>query len=132
LRPIRGKSLRANHKQRQTAAKLPTLMSGIRRLFKGYGILWQKLHACFSEHTFDRGNRVLVSRGATHLDIGAHLDIGDRVQTGRLSQVSNPPIQRSKLQPILCPSQRHDACAVVTRGKVTNIIGMGSKQWGVQ
>jgi hypothetical protein len=34
LRPIRGKSSRASHKQRQTAAKLRTLMSGIRRLLK--------------------------------------------------------------------------------------------------
>jgi hypothetical protein len=62
LRPIRGKHSRATHKQLQTAAKLPTLMSGIRRLLKAYAILWQELYARFSEHTFDQGNRVLVSR----------------------------------------------------------------------
>ena len=45
LRPIRVKSLRTSHKQRQTAAKLPTLMSGIRSFMKAYAILWKKLYA---------------------------------------------------------------------------------------
>ena len=104
LRPIRGKSSRASHKQQQTAAKLPTL-SCIRRLLKAYAILWQKLHACFSEHPFDQANRVLVSR------VAAHLDIRDRVsmKTGRLSQVPNRPIQRSTRHPDLCTCHRHEA-----------------------
>jgi hypothetical protein len=122
LRPIRGKSSRASHKQRQTAAKLPTLMSGIRRLLKAYAILSQKLYACFSEHTFDQGNRVLVSR------VAAHLDIRDRVsmKTGRLSQVPNLPIQRSTRHPDLC------TCATVTSDKGTATITMSPNQRGIQ
>jgi hypothetical protein len=102
LRPIRGKHSRASHKQRQTAAKLPTLMSGIRRLLKAYAIPWQKLYACFSEHTFHQSNRVLVSR------VAAHLDIRDRVsmKTGRLSEVPNRPIQRSTPHANLCAPQQ--------------------------
>ena len=69
LRPIRGKSSRARHKQRQTAAKLTTFMTGIRSFMKAHAILWQKLYARFSEHTFHQGNRVLVYRVATDLDI---------------------------------------------------------------
>ena len=49
LRPIRGKSSRASHKQRQTAAKLTTFMTGIRAFMKACAILWQKLYARFSE-----------------------------------------------------------------------------------
>ena len=105
LRPIRGKYSRASHKQRQTAAKLPTLMSGIRRLMKAHAILWQKLYARFSEHTFDQGNRVLVSRVATHLDIRDRVSM----KTGRLSQVPNRPIQRSTRHPDLCTCHRHEA-----------------------
>ena len=85
LRPIWGKHLRARHKQRQTAAKLPTLMSGIRRLLKAYANLWQKLYACLSEHTFDQGNRALSSRVATHLDVPDCVSM----KTGRLGQVPN-------------------------------------------
>jgi hypothetical protein len=59
----------AGHRLRQTAAKLTTFMTGLRRLMKAYAILWQKFHACFSKYTFDQGNRVLVSRVATHLDV---------------------------------------------------------------
>jgi hypothetical protein len=47
LRPFRGKYSRASRRQRQTAAKLTTFMSGIRRLLKAYAILWQKLCAGF-------------------------------------------------------------------------------------
>ena len=83
LQPIRGKYSRASHRQRQTAAKLPT-----QRLRKAYAILWQKLYACFSEHTFDQGNRVLVSRVATHLDVRDRVSM----KTGRLCQVPNRPI----------------------------------------
>jgi hypothetical protein len=66
-------------------------MTGIRTLMKAYAMLSQKLYARFPEHAFDEGNRVLVSRVATHLDIR------DRVwmKSGRLSQVPNRPIQRS-------------------------------------
>ena len=128
LRPIRGKYSRASHKQRQTAAKLPTLMSGIQRLLKAYAILWQKLYACFSEHTFDQGNRVLVSR------VAAHLDIRDRVsmKTGRLSQVPNRPIQRSTRHPDLCTCHRHKAVQLshVTKSQLTIIAS--PNQWGIQ
>ena len=122
LRPIRGKYSRASHKQRQTAAKLPTLMSGIRRLLKAYAILWQKLYARFSEHTFDQGNRVLVSRVATHLDIRDCVSM----KTGRLSQVPNRPIQRSTRHPDLC------TCATVTSYKVTATVTMSPNQRGIQ
>ena len=56
LRPIRGKYSRASHRQRQTAAKSTTLMTGIRAFMKAYAILWQKLYARFSERTFHQGN----------------------------------------------------------------------------
>ena len=104
LRPIRGKYSRASHRQRQTAAKLTTFMTGIRRFMKAYAILWQKLYARFSEHAFDQGNRVLVSRVATHLDIHDRVSM----KTGRLSQVPNRPIQRSTRHPNLCTCHRHE------------------------
>ena len=88
LRPIRGKYSRASHRQRQTAAKLTTFMTGIRSFMKAYAILWQKLYTRFSEHTFDQGNRVLVSRVATHLDVRDRVSM----KTGRLCQVPNRPI----------------------------------------
>jgi hypothetical protein len=102
LRPIRGKYSRASHKQRQTAATLPTLMSGIRRLLKAYAILWQKLYARFSERTFHQGNRVLVSRVATHLDIRDRVSMN----AGRLSQVPNRQIERNTRHPNLCAPQQ--------------------------
>jgi hypothetical protein len=122
LRPIRGKSSRASHKQRQTAAKLPTLMCGIRRLLNAYANLWQELYACLSEHTFDQGNRVLVSR------VAAHLDIRDRVsmKTGRLSRVPNLPIQHSTRHPDLC------TCGTVTSDKGTATITISPNQRGIQ
>ena len=128
LRPIRGKSSRASHKQRQTAAKLPTLMSGIRRLLKAYAILWQKLYARFSEHTFDQGNRVLVSRVATHLDIRDRVSM----KTGRLSQVPNRPIQRSTRHPDLCTCHRHEAVPLSHVTKSQLMITMSPNQWGIQ
>ena len=128
LRPIRGKYSRASHKQRQTAAKLPTLMSGIRRLLKAYAILWQKLYARFSERTFHQGNRVLVSRVATHLDIRDRVSM----KTGRLSQVPNRPIQRSTRHPDLCTCHRHETVLLshVTRSQL--MITMSPNQWGIQ
>ena len=104
LRPIGRKYSRASHRQRQTAAKLTTFMTGIRRFMKAYAILWQKLYARFSEHTFDQGNRVLVSRVATHLDIRDRVSM----KTGRLSQVPNRPIERSTRHPNLCACHRHE------------------------
>jgi hypothetical protein len=78
LRPIRGKHSRARHKQRQTAAKLTTFITGIRSFMKAHAILWQKLYARFSGRTFHRGNRVLVSRVATDLDIRDRVSMKDR------------------------------------------------------
>ena len=122
LRPIRGKYSRASHRQRQSAAKLTTFMTGIRSFMKAYAILWQKLYARFSEHAFDRGNRVLVSRIATDLDIRDRVSM----KTGRLSQVPNRPIQRSTRHPDL------RTCATVTSNKVTAMITMSSNQRGIQ
>ena len=127
LRPIRGKYSRASHRQRQTAAKLTTFMTGIRSFMKAYAILWQKLYARFSEHTFDQGNRVLVSRVATHLDIRDRVSM----KTGRLSQVPNRPIQRSTRHPNLCTCQRHETVPV-TCDKVTIMITTSPNQWGIQ
>jgi hypothetical protein len=81
LRPIRGKCSRAGHRQRPASANLATFMTDIRRFIKTYAILWQKLYARFSENTFDQGNRVLVSRVATHLDIRDRVSM----KTGRLT-----------------------------------------------
>ena len=103
LRPIRGKYSRASHRQRQTAAKLTTFMTGIRSFMKAYAILGQKLYTRFSEHTFDQGKRVVVSRVATHLDVRDRVSM----KTGRLCQVPNRPIQRSTRHPNLCTCHRH-------------------------
>jgi hypothetical protein len=103
LRPLRGKYSRACHRQRQPAAKLTTFTTGIRSFLKAYAILWQKLYARFSEHTFNQGSRVLVSCVATDLDIRNRVSM----KTGRLSQVPNRPIQRSTRHPNLCACHRH-------------------------
>src|ERR1700691_2293967 len=79
-------------------------MTGIRSFMKAYAILWQKLYAGFSEHTFNQGGRVLVSRVATDLDIRNRVSM----KTGRLSQVPNRPIQRSARHPNLCACHRHE------------------------
>jgi hypothetical protein len=91
LRPVGPKSSRAGHRRRQTAPNLTTFVTGIRRFVKAYGILWQKLYARFSEHTFDQRKRVQGSSVATHLDIRDRVSM----QTGRLSQIPNRPIERS-------------------------------------
>jgi hypothetical protein len=79
---------------------------------KAYAILWQKLYARFSEHTLDQGDRVLVSRVATDLDIRDRVSM----KTGRLSQVPNRPIQRGT-RPNLCACHRHETVSLprVTR-----------------
>jgi hypothetical protein len=102
LRSIWGKHLRARHKQRQTAAKLTTFMTGIRSFIKAHAILWQKLYARFSGRTFDQGNRVLVLRVATDLDILERVSMKD----GRLSQVPNRQIQHSTRHANLCAPQQ--------------------------
>ena len=102
LRPIRGKSSGASHRERRTAAKLPALLSGIRSLLKAYAILRQKLYARFSEHAFDQGNRVLVSRVATDLDSRDRVSM----KAGRLSQVPNRQVERSTRDPNLCAPQQ--------------------------
>jgi hypothetical protein len=111
LRPLRSKYSRAGSKQRQVAPNLTSFETGIRCFMKAYAILRGKLYAPFSEYPSDQGNRVLVSRAA------AHLDIGDRVQIGRLSQISNRPIQRSARHPVLCPSHSHDAVPLLHAAK---------------
>src|ERR1700733_12247267 len=80
-------------------------MTGIRSFMKAYAILWQKLYAGFSDHTFNQGGRVLVSRVATDLDIRNRVSM----KTGRLSQVPNRPIQRSTRHPDLCTCHRDEA-----------------------
>jgi hypothetical protein len=121
-RPIGRNRGRAGNRQRQIAAKLVTFLTGIRRLINANAILWQKLHARFSKYTVDQGNRVLVSRVATDLDIRDRVSM----KTGRLSQVPNRPIQRSTRHPGLC------TCATVTSDKVTAMITMSPNQRGIQ
>jgi hypothetical protein len=101
LLPIGRKYSRARHRERQTAANLAAFMAGIRRFMKVYAFLWQKLHARFSEYSFDQANRVPGSHVATHLDVC------DRVpmRTGQLTQVSNCQIERSTY-PNLCACQQ--------------------------
>ena len=101
-RPIRGKHSRARHKQRQTAAKLTTFMTGIRSFMKAHAILWQKLYARFSGRTFHQGNRAVGFRVATDLDIRDRVSM----KTGRLSQVPNRQIERSTRHPNLCACQQ--------------------------
>lgn len=100
---LRPKCPQAFHRQWFTAAKLTTFMAGIRSFMKACAVSGQKLKVRFSEHTFDQDNRVPVSRVATHPDVGDRVSI----QTGRLSQVLNRPIQRSTRPPNL--SVRHEA-----------------------
>jgi hypothetical protein len=102
LRPLRCKYSRASHRQRQTAAKLTTFMTSIRGPLKAYPILRQKLYARFSERTFHQGNRVLVSRVATHLDIRDRVSM----KTGRLSRVPNHPIERGPSDLVQVPRAR--------------------------
>jgi hypothetical protein len=128
LRPIRGKSSRAGHRQRQASANLATFMTDIRRFTKTYAILWQKLYARFSENTFDQGNRVLGSRVATDLDIRDRVS----VKTGRLSQVPNRPIQRSTRHPSLCTCHRQEAVPLSHVTTSHLMITTSPNQWGIQ
>ena len=111
-RPIGHKSSRARHGRRQTAANLTAFMTGVRRFMEAHAILWQKLYARFSKHTFDQGNQVLASRVATHLDIRDRVSM----KSGRLSQVPNRQIQRSTRHPDLCTCHKHE---VVPKSHVT-------------
>jgi hypothetical protein len=96
LRPLQGKYSRTtSQRQRQTAAKLTTFMTGIRRFMKAYAILWQKLYTRFSEHTFNQGGRALVSCIVTDLDIRNRVSM----KTGRPKPSPNRPIQRSTRHP---------------------------------
>jgi hypothetical protein len=121
-RPIGRNRRRSGNRQRQIAAKLATFLTGIRRLINANAVLWQNLYARFSDHTFDQGNRVLVSRVATHLDIRDRVSMN----AGRLSQVPSRPIQRRTRHPDLC------TCATVTSDKVTAMITMSPNQRGIQ
>jgi hypothetical protein len=111
LSPIERQHSRARHRQLQTVAKLTAFMTAIRRFIKGYAIPWQKLYACFSEHTFHQGNRVLVSRVATHLNVRDRVSM----QTARLSQVPNYP-ERGPSDLVQLPWARK--CAHLTCDKV--------------
>jgi hypothetical protein len=101
LLPIGRKYSRARHRERQTAANLTAFMAGIRRFMKVYAVLWQKLHARFSEYSFDQAIRVPGSHVATHLDVCDRVPI----RTGHLTQVSNRQIERSTC-PNLCACQQ--------------------------
>ena len=129
LRPIGRKYSRAiSQRQRQTAAKLTTFMTGIRSFMKAYAILRQKLYARFSERTFHQGNRVLVSCVATDLDIRNRVSM----KTGRLSQVPNRPIQRSTGHPNLCTCHRHETVPNSQVTKSQLMITTSPNQWGIQ
>jgi hypothetical protein len=125
-RPIRGECSQAGYK-RQTAAKMATFVTGIRRFMKAYAILRQKLYARSSEHTLDPGNPVLVFRVATHFDIRDRVSM----ETGRPSQVPNRPIARCGPSWLVhLPQVRN--CAHVTCDKVTTAITISPDQAGIQ
>jgi hypothetical protein len=127
MRPIRGKYSRASQRQRQLAANLTTFMTGVWRLMKAYASLWQKLYARCSEHIFDQDNRVPDSRGATYLDIRGHVSM----QTGRLDQGPNRPIERStRKSDFVHLSQARNA--VVTCDNGTDILVTSPNQRGIQ
>jgi hypothetical protein len=123
LRPIRAKHSRASHKQRQAGEKPTTFMPHIRRFMKAYATLWQKLYARSSERSFDQGNRVLVSRIATHLDIHDRVS----VQTGPLHWVLNRPIQRSTRHQDLYACHRPENRGIA---RLTPMITMSPNQGG--
>ena len=102
LRLIGRPDSRSGYRRQQTAENFTTVITAIRRFRRVYAVLWRKLYARFSEHTFDQGNRVLVSRVATHLDILDRISM----KTGRLSQVTNRQIERSTGHPNLCACQQ--------------------------
>jgi hypothetical protein len=101
-------------------------LTGIRRLVSANAILWQKLYARLSEYTFDRCNRVLVSRAATHLDIR------DRVamEPGGPSQVPNRSIERSSQSELVQLPQAR--IANVACDKVRTIIAISPNQGGTE
>jgi hypothetical protein len=94
---------------------------------KAYAIPWQKLFARFSEHTFDQGNRVLVSRLVTDLDIRDRVSM----KTRRLSQVPNRPIERSAPSEFVRFSQAR-GCAVAACDKATTMFPMSPNRGGIQ
>jgi hypothetical protein len=112
LQPIDGKYLRASHRHRQTDVNSTGFMIGIGGFMKAYAILWRKLHARSSEHAFDRANRLLVSRVATHLNIHDRVSM----KTGRVTQVPNRPIERGPSDLVQLPRGR--SCAHLTCDKV--------------
>jgi hypothetical protein len=126
LRPIRGKYSRASNRQRRTAPKLTTFVTAVRRFMKAYAILWQKLRARFSEHALEQGNRVPVFRVATRLVIHDPVSM----QTGRLSQVPNRPIQRTT--PSLCTCHRQEAVPLSHVTTSHLVITTSPNQWGIQ
>ena len=126
LRPIRRKYSRYKQRQRQTAAKLTTFMTGMRSFMKAYAILWQKLRARISEHALEQGNRVPFFRAATRLV--THDPVS--MQTGRLSQVPNHPIERGPSDLVQLPRARK--CTHLICDKVTTIFITSPNQGGIQ
>jgi hypothetical protein len=126
LLPIGRKYSRARHRERQTAANLAAFMAGIRRFMKACAILWQKIYACVSEHSFDQANRVPGSHVATHLNIRGRASM----KTGRLSQVPNRPIQRSARSEVVHLSQ--ERIVDIACEKVRTIIALSSNQGGTE
>jgi hypothetical protein len=126
LRPVRGKYSRASNRQRRTAPKLTTFVTAVRRFMKACAILPQKLHARFSEHALEQGNRVPVFRVATRLVIHDPVSM----QTGRLSQVPNRPIQRTT--PSLCTCHRQEAVPLSHVTTSHLVITTSPNQWGIQ
>ena len=126
LRLIGRQHSRSGDRQQQTVENYTVFMMTIRRFMKAYAILLRKLHARFSEHTFDQANLVPVSRVATHLVIH------DRVlmKTGRLNQVPNHPIERGPSDLVQLPRARK--CTHLICDKVTTIFTTSPNQGGIQ
>ena len=56
LRLIGRQHSRSGDRQQQTVENYTVFLTTIRRFVKAYAILLRKLHARFSEHTFDQAN----------------------------------------------------------------------------
>ena len=125
------KSSRTDHRQRQTALKLTALMAGIASSMKAFAVLWQKLGTLLSEHPFDQGNRVPVSRVATPVNIRDRVSM----KAARISQIPNGPIEcgpSDLMQLSRAPKwlARALKCAHLTCDKVT--FATSPNQGGIQ
>lgn len=112
-RPIGRNRRRASNRQRQTAGKLVTFMTGIRRLVNAKAVRWLKLFARLWEQTFDQGNQVTVSHIATQFNIRDRVSM----QAGRLSRVPNHSMERGPSDLLQLPVRESVPTSLVTNSQ---------------